>query len=115
MSASVLTDERPAIDSGYAWLISEANRDCSRHSAVEENKAILLDEFDELVASHIVKTLRQQAVVWSIRSTGHAVLTVAEQLGWFSEATRPVPVRRLVTRAHRIARQIVPESRWLTS
>lgn len=112
MSASLLVDERPVIDSGYAWLVSEAKQDFDLDPVRDCGKAASLDEFDELVAEQVVARLGQQEVAWSIRSTGKAVLSVLEQLGWMTRAESPIPTRYLVCRAHRVARQIVPANSW---
>ena len=106
MAASLLGREQPIFDSGYAWLVSEADqlgasdRDCGG--------AELLDRFDELVAGRIVARFSQRGSHWSPRAIGEVVLDVLEQTGMLDESNQPVPARELVLRAHEIARQIIP-------
>ena len=106
MAASLLTREQPLIDSGYAWLVSEANQhgDSDRVCGGAE----LLDRFDELVAARIVAGFAQRGCHWSLRAIGEVVLDVLEQTGMLDESSQPVPARELVLRAHEIARQIIP-------
>lgn len=105
MAASLLTREQPMIDSGYAWLVSEANQhgDSDRVCCGAE----LLDRFDELVAARIVSSFEHRGSHWSLRVTGEVVLDVLEQTGMLEESNQPVPARVLVLRAHEIARQII--------
>lgn len=106
MAASLLTREQPNIDSGYAWLVSEADQhgDSDRVCGGAE----LLDRFDELVAARIVAGISQRGCHWSPRATGEVVLDVLEETGMLDEPSQPVPARVLVLRAHEIARQIIP-------
>lgn len=111
MAVSLLTGEQPIIDSGYAWLVSEANRHCDSVRAC--GAAELLDMFDELVAADIVESLRKRGSVWSLRATGDVVLDVLDRTGMLLDgSSRPLSARELVLRAHDIARQIVPGDAW---
>ena len=110
MAASLLTKEHPIIDSGYAWLVSAANRHCDSDRACGD--ADLLDEFDELVAAGIVESLSKRGFTWSLRATGDVVLEVLERVEMLDESSRTVPARDLVLRAFEIARQIVPVNAW---
>jgi len=114
VAASLLTREQPIIDSGYAWLVSEANQHCdSDRVCGGGGGAESLDKFDELVAARIVAGFEQRGSSWSARATGKVVLDVLEQTGMFEESNQPVPARELVLRAHEIARQIVPAKAWI--
>ena len=106
MAVSLLSSEQPIIDSGYAWLVSEANQHCDSDRA--DGDADLLDKFDELVAAQIVAGYKRRGSNWSSRATGQVVLDVLEQIGMLEDSNRPVPARELVVRAHEIARQIIP-------
>lgn len=106
MTVSLLNREQPIIESGYAWLVSEANQHGDPGRA--DGDADLLDKFDELVAAQIVAGYQQRGSKWSLRATGQVVLDVLEQTGMLEDSNRPVPARELVVRAHEIARQIAP-------
>lgn len=110
MAASLLTREQSIIDSGYAWLVSEANLHCA--SDRTHGGVVSLDRFDELVAARIVADLQERGFSWSLRATGDVVLDVLELAGMLHESSQPVPAREFVLRAHEIARQIVPGSAW---
>ena len=110
MAASLLIKEQPSIDSGYAWLVSEANLHCDSDQAC--GNADLLEKFDELVAGRIVDGLHEGNGKWSVRATGEVVLDVLDQNGMLNESNQPVRARNLVIRAHDIARQIVPADAW---
>lgn len=110
MAASLLTREQPIIDSGYAWLVSEANLHASSGRVCGD--ADLLDKFDELVAADIVEALRKRGLNWSLRATGEVVFDVLDRTGMLHEASQSLPARDLVLRAHGIARQIVPTNAW---
>jgi hypothetical protein len=110
VAASLLTREQPIIDSGYAWLVSEANLYCDSNQACGD--ADLLDKFDELVAADIVESLQEQGFIWSLRATGDVVLDVLDRTGMLDESSHPIPARELVLRAHDIVRQIVPSHAW---
>lgn len=112
MTASLLTKEHSAIESGYDWFVFEAGQQSTLLSDPTCSEAAIPEDFDELVAEQIVATLGQEESVWTIRATGEVVLNVLEQLDLLTEASSPVPVRILVSRAHRIARQIVPAASW---
>ena len=112
MTASLLTEEHSAIESGYAWLVFEAGQDGNLFSGRASSKAGIPNDFDELVAAQIVARLRRRESVWTIRATGDVVLNVLEQLGLLTVESSLVPVRILVSRAHRIARQIIPAASW---
>lgn len=107
MAASLLTREQPMIDSGYAWLVSEANQHDDSDRACGD--ADLLDRFDELVAARIVAGFERRGSHWSARATGEVVLDVLEQTGMLEESSRRVSARQLALRAHDIARQIIPK------
>lgn len=111
MAVSLLTKEQPIIDSGYAWLVSEANLHGDSDRACGD--ADLLGDFDELVAAGIVESLRRRGSTWSLRATGDVVLDILDQEGMLDESSRIVPARDLVLRAHEIARQIVPAKAWI--
>jgi hypothetical protein len=107
VAASLLTREQQIIDSGYAWLVSEANQHCDSDRACGD--VDLLDKFDELIAVQIVAGFEQRGSRWSTRATGEVVLDVLEQTGMLGESSQLVPARELVLRAHEIARQIIPK------
>ena len=111
MAVSLLTNEQPIIDSGYAWLVSEANLHCDSDRACGD--ADCLGEFDELVAAGVVESLRQRGFTWSLRATGDVVIDVLDRAGMLDESDRIVPARDLVLRGHEIARQIVPAEAWI--
>ena len=111
MAVSLLTNEHPIIDSGYAWLVSEANLHGDSDRACGD--ADLLGKFDELVAAEIVERLRQRGFTWSLRATGRVVIDVLDRAGVLDESDRIVSPRDLVLRAHEIARQIVPSKAWI--
>jgi len=110
VAASLLKQERPIIDSGYAWLVSEANPHGDSDRA--GGNADLLDKFDELVAGQIVAGLRSRGSAWSPRATGEVVLDALEHIGMLDRPSQLMPARDLVSRAHNIARQIVPGHAW---
>lgn len=112
MTASLLTEEHTAIESGFAWLVYEAGQQERLFSDPACSEAGIPDGFDELVAEQIVVRLARRNYVWTLRATGETVLDALESLGLLNAASRPVPVRILVSRAHHIARQIVPAGRW---
>jgi hypothetical protein len=116
VAASLLTNEQPITESGYARLVSEANQhgdsDRACGDAALVGGADLLCEFDELVAAGIVESLRARGFTWSLRATGDVVLDVLDRVGMLDESSRIVPARDLVLRAHEVARQIVPGKAW---
>lgn len=112
MAVSPLTKEHPIIDSGYAWLVSEASLHVDSDRACGD--ADLLGEFDELVAAGIVESLTRRGFTWSLQATGAVVLDILDREGMLDESSRIVPARDLVLRAHEIARQIVPAKSWIT-
>ena len=110
MAASLLATEQPVIDSGYAWLVSEANL----HNVSDQacGNSDLLDKFDQLVAADIVENLHERGFNWSLRATGDVVFDVLGRTGMLDESSQPVPARELVIRAQDIARLIVPANAW---
>lgn len=111
MAVSLLTNEQPIIDSGYAWLVSEANLHCDSDRACGD--ADCLGEFDELVAAGIVESLRQRGFAWSLRATGDVVFDILDREGMLDGSRLIVSHRDLVLRAHEIARRIVPNKAWI--
>lgn len=107
MAVSLLNREQPVIESGYAWLVSEARQ--HDDSSQTRCAADLLEKFDELVAAEIVSGYRLRDARWSLRATGEVVLNVLDQTGMLEDFNSPVAARELVVRAHEIARQIVPQ------
>ena len=110
MAVSLLSKEHPIMDSGYAWLVSEANLHCDSDQACGDVDSMC--KFDELVAAGIVKSLRERGFRWSLRATGNVVIDVLDLEGMLDEVNRNVHARKLVLRAHEIARQIVPAKAW---
>lgn len=110
MAASLLIKEQLSIDSGYAWLVSEANLHGDSDQACSNTE--LLEKFDELVAGRIVDGLHKRRGRWSVRATGEVVLDVLDQSGTLDESSLPARARNLVLRAHDIARRIVPADAW---
>lgn len=78
----------------------------------DESSTVTLDEFDENVAALIVASIHRRDSKWTLRATGNVVLDVLDRSPRLMRSPSPMPVRELVSRAHRIARQIVPASRW---
>jgi hypothetical protein len=107
VAVSLLNREQPVIESGYAWLVSEARQ--HDDSSQTRGAADLLEKFDELVAAEIVSGYRLRGARWSLRATGEVVLNVLDQTGILEDFNSPVAPRELVVRAHEIARQIVPQ------
>jgi len=110
VAVSLLTKEHPIMNSGYAWLVPEANLHCDSDQSGGDVDSMY--RFDELVAAGIVKSLRERGFRWSLRATGNVVIDVLDLEGMLDEANRIVYARELVLRAHEIARQIVPARAW---
>lgn len=110
MAVSLLTKEHPIMDSGYAWLVPEANLYCDSDRSFGDVDSMY--KFDELVAAGIVESLREHGFRWSLRATGNVVIDILDLEGMLDESNRIVHVRELVLRAHEIARQIVPAKAW---
>ena len=104
MAASLLDYEPPATNPETAASLANAS--------IRSEPSTLLDEFDDHIAASVVAECRNQHSTWTVRMTGRVVLDAVESLDLMTSEGFPAPMRHLVARAHHIARQIVPPSRW---
>ncbi len=101
---------------GGTTLCMEFDMD-SRGAVLGDTDDEFLEAFDDCAAAFIVEKCRlQPAHQWQLQTTGEIVLQSLEALGCIDgSAPCPVSVSHLVIRTHGIIREIVPESRRVTT